>query len=154
MPYLLQRATAYYHLKEWKAAYLWVKYLERHFDEVRLETQDEEPFFRHNMEQHLVRHFPLYGQTCLLAGNALFHQDQIDSASQIFLKMQEVLKQFNRHYSGRQRNTLLLKVANNQAACHYKLRRNEEALHLFKTLSTAQGDFGQIIERNLQACTA
>ena len=154
MPYLLQRAIAYYHLKEWKAAYLWVKYLERHFDEIRLETQDEEPFFRHNMEQHLVTHLALYAQACLLAGNALFYQEQIDSASQIFLKMQEVLEQFHREYSGRQRNTLLLKMTNNLAACYYKLRRNEEAIHLFKTLSTAQGNLGQIIERNLQACTA
>ena len=131
-----------------------MKYLDRHFDEIRFESQDDDPFFRHTMQQHLVRHFPSYAQACLIAGNALFYQDQIDSASQIFLKMQEVLNQFSQEYSGRQRNTMLLKMANNLAACYYKLKRQSEAIHLFKTLSTAQGNYGQIIERNVQVCTA
>jgi tetratricopeptide (TPR) repeat protein len=153
-PYLLQRATRYYDQQQWERANLWVMYVQRHFDEIRLEAAHENAFLSTQMRQHLLMHFPLYVQTCLIAGNASFQQEQFDSAYQVFGKIHEALDEFRQDYSGQQRNTFLLKIMNNLAACHYKLKRNEEAIHLFETLSTAPGNFGQIIDRNLQVCAA
>ena len=80
--------------------------------------------------------------------------DLFEKAQQIFFKIIELLETHQQEYSGPQWNSFLLKVVNNLAVSHYKLRRNDEALHLLKSLSTARGNFGQIIECNLQACTA
>jgi serine/threonine protein kinase len=151
-PYMLQRASEYYFQSDWEQAQLWVRYLGRHFDEVRLESQDEDVLFRQKMEQHLLMCFPFYIQGCLITGSSLFYQGRFDAAQQLFLKTQDILEHFETHHSGPQWNVSLLKIMNNLAACHYKLKRNEEAIHLFKTLSTAGGKFGQIISHNLQIC--
>lgn len=153
-PYMLQRATAYYSQQNWEQAQLWVRHLERHFDEIRLESQDEDVIFRQKMEQHLLRGFPFYIQGCLITGSSLFYQERFEAAQQLFLKTQDIVELYEKHYSGPQWNAFLLKIMNNLAACHYKLRRTEEAIHLFKTLSTAGGKFGQIISHNLQVCAA
>ena len=153
-PYLLRRAAEYYQQQNWEQAQLWVRYLERHFDEIRLECTDNDGVLRQKMGQHLLTHFPCYVQSCLSAGGARFQQGQFEAAQQMFLKTREVLAGFEQEHSGPQWNTLLLKIINNLAACHYKLRRCDEAVHLFKTLSTADGNFGQIINHNLQVCAA
>ncbi len=153
-PYLIQRATAYYEQKHWELANLWVTYLERHFREIRLEIAHENAFLSHKMRQHLLTYFPTYVQGSLISGNSYFYGGQVDSAYQVLERIYEALEEFQQEYTGQQRNSLLLKVMNNLAACHYKLKRQEEAIHLFETLSTAPGNFGQIIDRNLQACAA
>ena len=151
-PYLLQRATGYYEQQHWERANLWVTYLERHFYEIGLEIANENAFLRRKMRQHLLAYFPIYIQGSLISGNSYFHREQFDSAHQVFQTIHDALEEFRNDYTGQQRNTLLLKIMNNLAACHYKLRRKEEAIHLFETLSTAPGKFGQIIDSNLQAC--
>jgi len=151
-PYLLQRAADYYGQRNWEQARLWVRYLEYHFDEIRLESHDEDVLFHQKMEQHLLECFPFYIQGCLITGGSLFYQGQFEAAQQLFLKMEDILESFENEHSGPQWNSFLLKIMNNLAACHYKLKRNEEAVHLFKTLSTAGGNFGQIISRNLKVC--
>lgn len=153
-PYLLQRAREYYHIQAWEQAYVWVKYLERHFDEIYQESQEVDALVRQKMLRHLHELLAGYFQGGLLAGNALFYQGQVASAYQGFAKLYEMVEHFRNECPGRQRNTVFLKVMNNLAACHYKLNRQEEAVHLLKSLSTAPGNFGQIINQNLRVCTA
>ena len=152
LPYMLQRAKTCWEQSEWKHAQLWVKYLEQHFDEISVESESQDGIFGAKMEQHLTTHLPLYLQTCLLQGITQFHQAHFDMAQQTFLKVYEVL---DRHQSGcpeNQWNSFLLKVVNNLAACHYKRRQHDEAYHLYKSLSTAEGNFGQIINHNSRVC--
>jgi len=129
-----------------------VRYLERHFDEIRLEGANGDNGFGQKMIRHLIINFPFYVQSSLIAGGAQFQQDQFEAAQQTFLKTGEVLEGFAQEHAGPQWNTCWLKIMNNLAACHYKLKRRDDALHLLKTLSTAEGNFGQIINSNLQAC--
>ena len=151
---MLQRATTYYDQQHWEQSALWVKYLSRHFDEIRLEIHDESAFVRQKMQRHLVAYFPIYVQSSLIFGNAHFYQEKFDSAAHVFTNIYQGLEQFRQDYNGQKRNAQVLTIANNLAACHQKLKRNEEAVHLLKTLSTAPGNFGQIINHNLQACAA
>jgi serine/threonine protein kinase len=151
-PYMLQRATEYYSHENWEQAQLWVRYLERHFDETRLECNDHDEFFRQKMVRHLFAHFPVYIQGGLITGSSLFHQGQFEAAQEIFLKMKDILESYEQDQAGSQWNSFLLKIVNNLAVCHYKLRQNDEALLLLKSLSTAGGNFGQIIDHNLQVC--
>jgi serine/threonine protein kinase len=153
-PYLLQRATEAYRQQEWEQAQHWVRHLERHFDEIRLEIQDEDEFLRQTMTNHLVTHFAAYVQSSLIMGSAQFQQGNVNAAQQTFIKMKEELERYESECAGPQWNGYLLKVTNNLAACHYKRRQSTDALHLWKSLSTAPGEFGQIINRNLQVCQA
>jgi serine/threonine protein kinase len=153
-PYLLQRATTYYQQQNWAQAQLWVRYLVRHFDEIILECKDPDMIVQQKMETHLRLYFPVYLQGCFITGSAQFQQGEFAEAHQTFLRIKTLLEDFKPESITPQWNTWWLKMINNLAACYAKLSRNEEAAHLFKTLSTAQGKFGQIINRNLQACAA
>ncbi len=153
IPYMLKRATQYYHQNNWKDAQLWIRFLERHFHEIQLEDQNADEVFCEKMLQHLIALFPLSIQTSLIQGICLFHQGQFETAQQTFLKTKEILEYYEDGCAGRQWNSFLLKIINNLAACSYKGRQNTEAQHLYKSLSTAEGNFGQIIKHNLQVCT-
>lgn len=151
-PYLIERATGYYRQSKWAQAHLWVRYLERHFREIRLECTDPDTGFRQQMVQHLFAHFPIYIQGGLITGGALFYQGQGEAAQEMFLNLKDLLEHYEPELAGRQWNAWWLKVLNNLAVCHYKLRQNEDAVHLLKSLSTAEGNFGQIIDHNLRIC--
>jgi len=153
LPYMLERARESYAHTDWKNTHLWLCYLEQHFDDIQLERLSPPQTLRHIMEQHLHTHFPVYIETCLMRGLTQYHQELFETAQRTFLKCKELLDQYPQGCGERERNTYLLKTTNNLAACFYKRSQNTEALHLLKSLSTASGNFGQIISRNTQICT-
>lgn len=153
IPYMLQRATVYYHQNDWKQAQLWVQFLERHFREIQRESYNTDEVFREKMLQHLMTHFPFYVQSGLIHGICLFQQGQSETAQQTFLNTKNILERYESGCVERQWNAFLLKLVNNLAACQYKRRQNKEALHLYNSLSTAEGNFGQIIKHNSRVCT-
>jgi hypothetical protein len=127
-------------------------HLERHFDEIQLESTSEDGAFREKMKQHLTAHLPIYIQSCLIQGIAQFQQGHFETAQYTFLKVKNVLERYENGCAEHQWNSFLLKIINNLAACHYKRRQNNEAIYLYKSLSTAQGNFGQIISHNSRLC--
>ena len=153
LPYMLQRAKDYSTRSDWKQAQLWVQYVEQHFDEIQIEQLTDDEGFAKKMEQHLSAHFSLYVESCMLRGISQFQQDLFETAQRNFLKTKELLERYQHGCSEMQWNSYVLKIANNLAACLYKRKQNNEALHLYKSLSTAQGNFGQIINHNFQTCT-
>ncbi|MCP4396547.1 MAG: protein kinase [bacterium] len=154
LPYMLQQGKACFQKKHFKKTLLWIKHLEQHFDEIQLESTSKDTAFAEKMEQHLLRHFPLYVETCLLRGLVQYHQGAFDAAQRSFLKTRDLLERFLDGCSEVQRNTYLVKAASNIAACLYKNQHKSEACHLYKSLSTAQGNLGQIIKHNTQICEA
>ena len=154
LPFMLQRAKEAHDHRQWAHVLLWIRHAEQHFDEIRIESTDPDAAFREKMQQHLVKHAPMYVQACLIRGMAQFHQELFEAAQRNFLKTQEILDLYQNGYPVEQRNAYLLKVTNNIAACLYKRRQTHEALHLFETLSTAHGKFGQTIKHNIQICAA
>jgi len=154
LPFMLQRAKAAHHDRHWTHVILWIRHVEQHFDEIRIESTDADVAFKQKMQAHLVKHASMYVETCLVRGMAQFHQELFEAAQRNFLKTHEVLDLYQDGYSVQQRNAYLLKVTNNVAACLYQRNQKHEALHLLKTLSTAHGKFGQIISHNIQICAA
>ncbi|GAK53637.1 serine/threonine protein kinase with TPR repeats [Candidatus Moduliflexus flocculans] len=154
LPFMVQRAKTAHHNRQWAHVLLWIRHVEQHFDEIRIESTDADVAFKQKMQQHLIKHAAMYVEACLVRGMAQFHQELFEAAQRNFLKTHEVLDLYQDGYSVTQRNAYLLKVTNNVAACLYKRSQKHEALHLFKTLSTAQGKFGQTIMHNIQICAA
>lgn len=153
-PCMLQRAKAAHERGNWAQTLLWVRHVEQHFDEIRIERASQDADFAQKMQMHLLAHAPMYVETCLIRGIAQFYQELFEAAQRNFLKTHEILELYRDGYSAAQRNSYLLKIANNVAACLYKRRQQAEALHLLKSLSTAQGKVGQIIHQNVQVCSA
>lgn len=87
-----------------------------------------------------------------MRGVTQYRQELFESAQRTFLKCQDLLERYPQGCDEQEKNTYFLKIVNNLAACFHKRNQNTEALHLLKSLSTAQGNFGQIISHNIQAC--
>jgi len=153
IPYLIGRVEAATQKKQWAQADLWNRYVERHFDEILLESVSDDGVFRQKMLNHLVLFFPHHFQSYLLQGFSAFHQTQIDVAQQIYTKAKDALERYQPHYPDKAWGTMFLKTLNNLGVCYAKRQQPHEAAYLFKTLSTAQGNLGQIITRNAQVCT-
>ena len=157
LPYMLQRTTEAYQRHDWQESLLWGQHVREHFDEIQDEVDHEmlntNETFPEKVMQHLLSSLSLSIRARLINGICLFQQGQYEIAQQTFLKTKEVLERYEEVWGGQQWNTLFLKVVNNLAACYYKRRQNDEALHLYKSLSTAQGYLGQIINHNSQVCT-
>lgn len=152
IPYILRQTTEYYQRKNWKLARIWGQLLERHFYEIHLEIHDINETIREAMLQHFIIHFPLYIRTCLIMGNCQFHQKHFETAQNTFIDTKEILEQYKIGCDEVLWNSFLLKTINNLGACYCKRSQNAEALDLYKSLSTAQGNFGQIISHNTQVC--
>ena len=153
-PYMLQKGKLCFRGKDFKGTLLWIKHLERHFDEIQLESTSKDAVFAEKMEQHLLRHLSLYIEACLLRGLVQFHQEAFDAAQRSFLKTRDLLERYPGGCSEIQRNTYFVKAAGNIAACLYKNQHKSEACHLYNSLSTAQGNLGRIIKHNTRICAA
>ncbi|MBD3305527.1 protein kinase [candidate division KSB3 bacterium] len=164
LPYLFHRAMTLYRQKYWQEAIVWIQFPLEHFEEIQDEIADitsttpdpeteDADSLAEKMMQHLLAHLPVYIELCLLHGMCLFQQGHFQAAQQTFLKTKDLLTRYEYGCDDRQWNTYLLKTANNLAACYHKRHQNTEAMHLYKSLSTAQGIFGQIISRNVTVCT-
>ena len=154
LPYMLQQGKQCLRNQQFDKTLLWIKHLEKHFDEIQLESTSKNSAFAEKMEQHLLRHFPLYIETCLIRGLVQYHQGTFDAAQRSFLKTRDLLERYPGGCSEVQRNSYLVKAASNIAACLYKNKHKSEACHLYKSLSTAQGNLGRIIKHNTQICAA
>ena len=158
LPYMTHRAHQAFRQNDWQEARLWIRYVGEHFDEIQqeidVENHDADNALPERMMHHILTHCPLYIQSRLLQGVCLFHQEQYEAAQQTFLKTKEILARYEYGFDQQQWNTFLLKVVNNLAACYFKRDQHDEARHLYKSLSTASGNFGQIINHNSQVCAA
>ncbi|PID56686.1 hypothetical protein CSB45_10690 [candidate division KSB3 bacterium] len=154
LPFMLNKGKACFQRNDFQNTVLWIKYLEKHFDEIQLESTSNDISFAKKMEQHLLAHVPLYIETCLLRGLVQFHQELFDAAQRSFLKARHLLERYSDGCSDVQRSSYLVKAAANIAACLYKTQHKSEACHLYNSLSTAQADLGRIIQHNLHVCSA
>lgn len=157
LPYMLQRMTEAYQRHDWQEALLWGQHVREHFDEIQEEVDhgmlNPDEAFPEKLMQHLLSSLSLSIRARLISGMCVFRQGHYEVAQQIFLKTKEVLERYEDVWGGQHWNTLFLKVVNNLAACYYKRQQKDEAIHLYKSLSTAQGYLGQIINHNSQVCT-
>lgn len=157
LPFMLQRMTEAYQRHAWQEALLWGQFVYEHFDEIQAEIEHgdfhADEAFPEKMMQHLLSNLSLSIRARLITGFCLYQQGDYEAAQQIFLKAKDILERYEHVWAGQQWNTFFLKVINNLAACYYKRRQTDEALHLYKSLSTARGNLGQIINHNSQVCT-
>jgi tetratricopeptide (TPR) repeat protein len=150
--YLMKQAKKHFSKGDWAAALREFKHLERHFDEIALESEDEDPLFRERMIRHLQTHLDLYLRVCLGSGASLFHSGSFTLARDKFLKAETILIQQSQVLSVKARETYILKIRNNLAACTFMSGQIKKAAEEFERLLKAVEGTSPIVRNNLAVC--
>ncbi|HWP46522.1 MAG TPA: protein kinase [Candidatus Limnocylindrales bacterium] len=150
--YLMKQAKKHFSKGDWEAALRDFKHLERHFDEIALESEDEDPLFRERMIRHLQTHLDLYLKVCLGSGATLFHSGSFTLARDKFLKAETILMQQSQVLSVKARETYILKIRNNLAACTFMSGQIKKATEEFERLLKAVEGTSPIVRNNLAVC--
>lgn len=152
-PYLMYKAKESFSKEEWLESLKWFKHLERHFDELTLESKDEDPVFKERVVQHLQAHLDIYLRTCLGAGASLFHQGFFFQAKEKFSKAEDLLTQEAQALPVKSRETYVLKIRNNLTACMFMSGQVKKATEEFERLLKAVDGASSIVRANLAVCT-
>jgi len=152
-PYMMDEAKASFSKGDWTGSLKWFKHLERHFDEMTLECKDEDPLFRERVVRHLQTHLSVYLRTCLGAGASLFYLGFFSQAKEKFFKAEEVLAHQAQLLSVEARETYVLKIRNNLAACTFMSGQVKKAREEFERLLKAVEGASSVVRANLAICT-